>query len=59
MPVTPMVPQRRIPLWIFIFGLVLSGATAIPLETEVRLLARIIEAGGRAGLAPWPRCRQA
>jgi hypothetical protein len=36
--------QRRIRLllWIFIFGLVISGATAIPLETEVNLLARII-----------------
>jgi len=38
--------QRRIRLllWIFIFGLVISGATAIPLETEVNLLARIIGA---------------
>jgi hypothetical protein len=49
----------RILLWLFIVGLVISGATAIPLETEVRLLLRIIGAGGgaaleqRSGLAQW------
>lgn len=39
----------RILLWIFIFGLAISGATAIPLETELRILAQWI--GGESGLA--------
>ena len=44
--------QRRIRilLWIFIFGLVISGVTAIPLETEVNLLTRIIGATDSANL---------
>lgn len=41
----------RILLWVFIVGLVLSGATAIPLETELKLLTRWI--GGGGGLAQW------
>lgn len=43
MRATSTALQRRIRvlLWIFIFGLVISGATAIPLESEVNLLARI------------------
>ena len=52
--------QRRIHLllWIFIFGLVISGATAIPLETEVHLLAQITGASGgvnleQSGLLRW------
>lgn len=50
MPATSTALQRRIRvlLWIFIAGLVLSGATAIPLETEVNLLARIIGASDSA-----------
>ena len=40
----------RILLWIFIFGLVVSGATAIPLETEIKLLTRIIGANDNASL---------
>ena len=44
--------QRRIRglLWIFIFGLVISGATAIPLETEINLLTRIIGANDNTSL---------
>ena len=41
----------RILLWIFIVGLVLSGATAIPLETELKLLTQWI--GGGGGPAQW------
>jgi hypothetical protein len=45
----------RILLLVFIAGLALSGATAIPLETEVKLLARIV--GGASthpsGFADW------
>ncbi len=41
----------RILLWIFIVGLVLSGATAIPLETELKLLTQWT--GGEGGLAQW------
>lgn len=40
----------RILLWIFIFGLVVSGATAIPLETEVNLLARLFGVTNSASL---------
>ena len=40
----------RILLWIFIFGLVVSGATAIPLETEVELLAQIFGVSNSASL---------
>jgi hypothetical protein len=49
----------RILLWIFIVGLVISGATAIPLETEVKLLTRVITVSGgsdaehESGLAQW------
>jgi hypothetical protein len=35
-------------LFIFIVGLVISGATAIPLETELKLLAQITGADGNA-----------
>ena len=48
----------RILLWVFVAGVVLSGATAIPLETEVRLVLRAvsaIESGGLKdfGVARW------
>jgi hypothetical protein len=45
-PATPTVLQRHIfiLLWIFICGLVISDATAIPLETEAKLLVRLIAA---------------
>lgn len=45
-PATSAALQRRIRvlLWIFIAGLVLSGSTAIPLETGVNMLARIMGA---------------
>lgn len=36
----------RLLLWIVIIGLVLSGATAIPLEKELRILGRIAEQDG-------------
>ncbi len=46
----------RILLWIFIIGLVVSGATAIPLETELKLLVQIPGADGNtehSGFATW------
>jgi hypothetical protein len=51
---TAIALQRRIRwwLWIFIIGLVASGATALPLAAEMRLLVRIIKADGIADLAP-------
>lgn len=55
--------QRRVRYWtvFFIVGLVLSGATALPLPTEARLAARLLgddfTAGGRLseGVAAWLR----
>ncbi|HXT38951.1 MAG TPA: hypothetical protein VN887_02910 [Candidatus Angelobacter sp.] len=47
---TALQRRIRVLLWIFIAGLVISGATAIPLETEVNLLARIIGANDSANL---------
>jgi hypothetical protein len=52
---------RRIRFWlaIFIIGLVLSGITAFPLETELGWLVSILHAGGlqpiseSIGLLPW------
>jgi hypothetical protein len=44
---TVLQHRIRVLLWIFIAGLVISGATAIPLETEVNLLARTIGASDR------------
>jgi hypothetical protein len=41
----------RILLWIFIVGLVFSGATAIPLETELSFLTQ--RAGDTSGAAKW------
>ena len=46
----------RVWLWVFILGLILSGLTAFPLETELRLLAKWMDADARAGssgLAAW------
>jgi hypothetical protein len=43
-------------LWIFIVGLVLSGITAFPLETELRAFANWIDGDARArssGFARW------
>jgi hypothetical protein len=47
--------RRRINLltWLFIAGLVLSGATAIPLVDETRLLVRIL--GADHGTVGWVR----
>ena len=42
--------------WFFLFGLVISGATALPLQTELDFLARFFEGNGPAhasGLAVW------
>jgi len=54
-------PLRRIRFWLagFIIGLVLSGITAFPLETELRWLVSILHAGWLrpisefTGLLPW------
>jgi hypothetical protein len=53
--------RRRIKFltWFFIFGLVVSGATAIPLEWELDILARILGVGDQtssqvnSGLGHW------
>ncbi len=56
---TPVAPERRVRLllWAFVIGLVLSGATALPLEGEVRLLVRLLTAHGgplaTPGLVTW------
>lgn len=49
----PAALRRRITalLWVFVAGLALSGATAIPLETEVRLLADWVPSD--SGLSRW------
>ena len=36
-------------LWLFIVGLVISGVTAFPLESELRWFANLINADARAG----------
>ena len=46
----------RVWLWIFIIGLILSGLTAFPLESELKLLAHWMNAdqnAGTSGLAAW------
>jgi hypothetical protein len=53
-----MSPRTRIKLWLWIFivGLILSGITAFPLQTELRALAKFINADANAagsGFAPW------
>jgi hypothetical protein len=48
--------RRRIRLlaWLFIIGLVLSGATALPLRGELNLLANFCGSNGEASeLARW------
>jgi hypothetical protein len=47
--------RRRIKActWIVIVGLVLSGVTAIPLESELRLLARWTADGEQGGMSAW------
>jgi hypothetical protein len=52
------VLQRRIRilLWVFIISLVIGGATAIPLETELKLVAPVVDANGsgeRSSLLRW------
>jgi len=42
-----IIHRIRILLWIFIIGLIFSGATAIPLETELKLLMQIVGADGK------------
>ncbi len=46
-----LLNRIRIFLWIFIVGLAISGTTAIPLETELKVLTRWIS--GESGLAQW------
>ncbi len=51
-----LILRRRIQwlTWLFILGLFLSGATAIPLTTEVRLLVQLLGADhGSTGWAQW------
>jgi hypothetical protein len=43
----------RLLLWIFIIGLVLSGITAFPLETELRTFANFINADSSAANSPF------
>jgi hypothetical protein len=53
---SPLLKRIRLLLLLFLVGLVVSGATAIPLETELKLLARIVgdSAGApRSGFAGW------
>ena len=55
-PTSTLRRKIRALLWFFIFGLVVSGATAIPLETELKLLVPLVGAGGdspSAGVAKW------
>lgn len=55
MPLT-LLNRIRVLLLLFIIGLVLSGATALPLETELKLLVQIAGADGNAehsGFAAW------
>jgi hypothetical protein len=40
--------QIRLLTWIFIFALVVSGLTAIPLETELNAAAKVLGATGRS-----------
>lgn len=46
-----LLVRIRLLLWVVILGLVLSGATAIPLETELRILGRIAEQDGTINAA--------
>ena len=46
-----LLKRIRLLLLLFVFGLVLSGVTAVPLETELKLLTQCI--GGESGLAQW------
>jgi hypothetical protein len=45
------VQRIRILLWIFIAGLVVSGATALPLETELSVLTQWCD--GNSGIGRW------
>jgi hypothetical protein len=52
LPAETLRKRIRLLLLVFIAGLVASGATAVPLETELRILAGI---NGASGLAQWLR----
>jgi hypothetical protein len=55
-PVLPLLSRVRALLLVFMACLVMSGATAIPLETELRLLAQVAGVDGNAehgGFAAW------
>ncbi|MFJ1757922.1 hypothetical protein [Kitasatospora sp. NPDC088134] len=54
-PSAGLAPVRRSIkrwLWLFVVCLVLSGATAFPLQTETELLARIVDATGLDSALP-------
>jgi hypothetical protein len=57
LPLVPLLTRIRAWLVLFITGLVLSGVTAFPLETELRLLADLMHASPvpehLPGLAAW------
>lgn len=46
-----LIYRIRLLLWLFIMGLAISGATALPLETELRSLTPWVS--GDSGLARW------
>ena len=48
-----LILRIRVWLAIFIIGLVLSGITAFPLESELRWLVDALHAGSLYGLAEW------
>jgi len=51
-----LIRRVRILLWVFIFGLFISGATAIPLKSELNVVTQIIEANAglkESGLYHW------
>jgi hypothetical protein len=53
---SPLLKRIRLLLLVFLVGVVVSGATAIPLETELKLLAQIVGDSADAphsGFAGW------
>src|SRR5439155_17561124 len=42
---TSLLKRIRFVTWLFIIGLVISGATALPVVSEVDVLARVVGAG--------------
>jgi hypothetical protein len=50
-----LVKSIRLLLLLFVIGLIISGATAIPLETELKLLVRLagVDGGAQGDLGGW------